>query len=183
MAEQTFYPLTMSANRGKKVKKSLITFIVALTLSTGFTFLSLVTRASLSVVLQSNIAESLSINVLLSIFFSLVGLAVFFVVFYFLAKNNKIIAIKSTIIAMLLGVTLGPAILDLFNIFLYPSYLGTYLNVALGSAVSSVFQFFFPALTVLLFVELKERKAKDSFSTSNAISTDEKGSQSAKSVG
>ena len=158
------------------MEKSLIAFIVAFVLSTGFTFLSLVTRASLSVALQSNIAESLSINELLSIFFGLVGLALFFVVFYFLANNNKIIAIKSTIIALLLGVTLGPVILDLFNIFLYPSYLGIYLNVAVGSAVSSVFQFFFPALTALLFVELKERKAKDSFSASNAVTTDEKGS-------
>ena len=176
MAEQNFYPLATSANRGKKVKKALIAFIVAFALSTGFTFLSLVTRASLSVALQSNIAESLSINELLSIFFGLVGLALFFVVFYFLANNNRIIAIKSTIIALLLGVTLGPVILDLFNIFLYPSYLGIYLNVAVGSAVSSVFQFFFPALTALLFVELKERKAKDSFSASNAVTTDEKGS-------
>ena len=84
---------------------------------------------------------------------------------------------------MLLGVILGPPILYLFNIFLYPSYLGIYLNVAVGSAVSSVFQFFLPGLTALLLVELKERKAKDSFSTSNALATDEKDSQSTKSIG
>ena len=143
------------------MKKSLIAFIAAFALSIGFTFLPLVTRASLSVVLQSNIAESLSINTLLSIFFSLIGLAVFFAIFYFLANNYKILALKSTIIAVLLGVTLGPAILYLLNIFLYRSYLDLYLSMAAGSAVSSVFQFFLPALTALLFVELREKKSSN----------------------
>jgi hypothetical protein len=140
------------------VKKSLIAFFAAFLLSIGLTFLSLVTRASLSIAFQNNGAESLSINTLVGMFFNLVGLAAFFAVFYFLANNNKIQAIKSTIIAVLLGVILGPAILYLFNIILYPSYLGIYLSLASSSAVSSVFGFFFPALTALLFVELKEKK-------------------------
>jgi hypothetical protein len=140
------------------VKKSVIAFIVAFGLSIGFTLLSLAIRASFSIELQSSIAESLSINTLLGIFTSLVGLAGFFVVFYFLANNNKILAVKSTIIAILLGVTLGSAILFLLNIFLYSSYVVIYLNNAAGSAVTSVFQFFLPALTALMFVELKEKK-------------------------
>ena len=143
------------------MKKSPIAFIVAFALSIGLTLLSLATRATLSVALQSNIAESLSINTLLGVFSSLIGLAIFFIAFYFLANNNKIIAVKSTIIAILLGVTLGPAILYLLNIFLYNAYLGTYLSMAVGSAVSSVFQFFLPALTALLFVELREKKVNN----------------------
>ena len=115
---------------GSEVKKNLIAFIIAFALSIGFTLLSLVTRASLSVVLQSDVAVSLSINTLLNIFFSLIGLALFFAVFYFLANNNKIKAVKSTIIAILLGVMLGPAILYLLNIFLYRFYLYTYLSLA-----------------------------------------------------
>lgn len=140
------------------MKKSLIAFIVAFVLSIGFTILSLATKAALYVALQDNLLDSLPINTLEGMVFSLVGLGVFFVVFYFLANNSKIIANKSTIIAMLLGVTLGPAILYLLNIFLYPSYPSIYLSMAAGSAVSSVFGFFFPALTALLFVELREKK-------------------------
>lgn len=147
------------------MKKSLIAFIVAFALSIVFTLLTLVSRASLSVLLQSNIVESLSTNTLLDIFFSLVGLAVFFAVFYFLANNNKIKAIKSTIIAMLLGVMLGPAILYLLNIFLYRFYLDIYLSLAVSSAVSSVFQFFLPALTALLFAELREKKLNNNLAT------------------
>jgi hypothetical protein len=146
---------------GKQLKKSLIVFIVAFALSIGFTILSFAARASLSAALQSSIAESLSINTLLDVLLSLMELAVFFVVFYFLANNNKIMAVKSTIIAMLLGVTLGPAILYLVNIFLYSSHLDVYLSMALGSAVSSVFQFFLPALTALLFVELRQEKSNN----------------------
>lgn len=158
---QTFYlkakQMLTSVN---KVKKSIITFIVAFSLSIGFTVLPLVTRASLSVMLQSNIAQSLSINTLISIFFSLIGLAVFFVIFYLLANNIKILAVKSTIIALLLGVTIGPAILYLINIFLYNGFL-IYLSMAANSAVSSVFLFFLPALTALLYAELREKKSNN----------------------
>ena len=143
------------------MKKSLLAFIVALVLSVGFTFLSFAVRASLMVLLQSSIAESLSIDTLLGICLSLVGLAAFFVVFYFLANHSKIKAVKSTIIAILLGVTLGPAILYLLNVFLYRSQMVVYLNMAAGSALSGVFQFFLPALTALLFVELREKKSND----------------------
>ena len=144
------------------MKKSLIAFFVAFALSIGFTFLPLVTRALLSGVLQSNFDEAVYINLLISIIFMLVGLSVFFVVFYFLANNNNILAVKSTVAALLLGVTLGTAISILPNIFFYSSYYSLYLNWAAGSAVLSIFQFFFPALTALLYVELKDRKLNSS---------------------
>jgi len=128
--------------------------MIAFALSITLTFLPLV---PMTVISQDTIAESISTNTLLSLFFSLIGFALFFVIFYFLADNSKIIASKPTIIALLLGVTSGSAILYLLNIFLYTSYLGLYLNKAANSSISGVFQFFFPALTALLFAELKRR--------------------------
>ena len=144
------------------MKKSLIAFLAAFALSIVFTLLPLIARASFSVELQTDILESLFVNTWLGLFFSLLGLSVFFVVFYFLANNNKMLASKSTTIAMLLGVTLGPALLYLLNIFLYRFYLGLYLNLAAGAAVSGVFMFFLPALTALMYAELRERKSSNS---------------------
>jgi len=146
------------------VKKSLVAFAVAFALSVGFTFLPSVTRASLLVGLQSNAAELVSVDMLLDIFFSLAGLAVFFVVFYFLAKNSKITAVKSTIISILLGVILGSTISYPLSIFAYlpGSYLAMYFSMAAGSSVSGVFQFFLPALTGLLFAELREKRSNNS---------------------
>jgi uncharacterized membrane protein len=141
------------------LKKSLIAFVVAFALSIILTFLPLFTRAELSMVFQSSIAESISYGTLISTFFSLVGLAVFFVVFYFLANRSKILAVKSTVVALLLGVILGSAILDLLLIVPYRTYLEVYLNFAVSSSVSGVFQFFLPALTALLLAELREKKA------------------------
>jgi hypothetical protein len=142
------------------VKKSVI-FIIAFILSIVFTFIPSIVRASFSKLLQSSIA-AIPFSTLLSILFSLVGLAVFFSLFYYLAKNMKINAVKPTVIAILLGVMLGPAILSLLNILLYPSsYFGIYISMAVGSAVSAIFGFFFPALTALLFVELREKKSNN----------------------
>ncbi|MGE5574784.1 MAG: hypothetical protein ACM3UL_01490 [Ignavibacteria bacterium] len=137
------------------MKKSLIVFIVAFGLSIALTFLPLVPK---TVVSQSSIAGSISVNTLFSLFFGLVGLALFFAVFYFLANNNKIPVSKSTIIALLLGVTIGSAIVYLLNVFLYQSYVGLYLSMAVNSSVSGVFQFFFPALTALMYAELRETR-------------------------
>jgi hypothetical protein len=159
---QTFYLNAYpNANCESKVKKSLIAFLVAFGLSIAFTFLPLIARVTFSVELQTDIAESLAMNTWLGLFFSLLGLSVFFVVFYFLANNNKMLASKSTIIAILLGVTLGPAILYLLNIFLYRFYLALYLNLAASAAVSGVFMFFLPALIALIYAELRERKSSN----------------------
>ena len=144
------------------MKKSLIAFLSAFALSILFTFLPLITRAEFSAVLQSGIAESLSFNTLISTFFSLVGLAFSFAMFYFLGKRSKIFAVKSTILAVLLGAILGSVALFFASALLYRSYLEVYLSLAAGSAVSSIFAFFFPALTALLFAELKENKSNNS---------------------
>jgi hypothetical protein len=143
------------------MKRPLIAFIVAFALSLGFTFLTLATRASFLLTLQNNIAESLLANNLLSILFSFVGLAVFFVAFYFLAKNVKLTATKATVIAILLGTTIGPAFLNLFITLILANVTGISLVLAAGSAVSSIFQFFLPALTALLFAELRKNKSNN----------------------
>jgi len=142
------------------VKKSLLVFCVALALSIGFTFLLLLMRAVFSVALQSNIAESLSVSTLINAFVDLLGLAVFFVVFYFMAKVNKISAVKSTITAMLLGVILGSAILYLVSMPIYRTTPIVYLNFAANSSLFNVFGLFLPALAALLFAELREKKIK-----------------------
>ncbi|MCW4000055.1 MAG: hypothetical protein NWE93_07435 [Candidatus Bathyarchaeota archaeon] len=139
------------------MKNALIAFSVAFLLSMGFTFLPLMTGASLSAVPSIAAQSMLSTNLLLGTFFSLVGLGVFFAVFYLLANHGNLKAKKSTVLATLLGATLGPAILYSVNILLYPSYFGVYLSMAASSAVSGIVGFFFPALTALLLVELRKK--------------------------
>jgi Mg2+/Co2+ transporter CorB len=154
---------------GSRIKKSLIAFVVAFVLSIGFTILTFAARASLFLLLQSNVAEAQSIDTLLDPSLSLVGLAVFFVVFYFLAKNVKVTAVKSTIISILLGVILGSITENFIILYLLAMVANAeaaaapvLLSFAAGSSVSSVFQFFLPALTALLFAELREKKLNNS---------------------
>jgi hypothetical protein len=140
------------------MKKSLIVFFVTFGLSIALTFLPL---AASTIVPQGSIAESISTRSVLNLFLSLIGLSLFFTIFYILANNYKIIASKSTIIALLLGVILGSATVYLPNIFLYPSYYGLYLGMFTNSSMAAVLGFYFPALTALLFVELKEKRSSD----------------------
>jgi hypothetical protein len=140
------------------MKKTLGVFIIAFALSIGLTFLQLV---PLTMISNSNIAESVSLNAIFNLFSASIGILVFFSIFYLLANNKKIPVTKSTIIALLLGVILGSAFLLLLNIFLYRPFLGLYLGMATDSSVSGVFRFFFPALTAFLFVELRAKKSSN----------------------
>ena len=149
------------------MKKSLIVFMISFALSIGFTFVSLFARASF-LVFETNFSANVSVDHLISIFVSLAGLAMFFSVFYFLAKNCKIKVMKFTVTAILLGAMLGPAIFYLVNIFLYQTLIGVYLSLAASSAVTAVFQFFFPALTALMYVELREKQAINKLEPSQA---------------
>ena len=124
------------------MKNYLLSFVSAFALAVVFSALSLISRASLSVLLTGSVIASLTNNTLLSIIFSLTGLVVFFAVFYFLAENYKITVMKSTVIATLLGVMLAPAFLYLFNIFLYQPLSAIYISLAAGSAVSRYFPVF-----------------------------------------
>jgi CBS domain containing-hemolysin-like protein len=155
------------------VKKSLIAFVAAFALTVGLMFLSAATRVALSNYALSSIGFQIT-NTLISIFLGLVGLAVFFAVFYFLATRIKITANKSTTVAVLLGVLLGSVTPYLLSIVTYPqAYLALYLSIIASSLLSSVFQYFLPALTALLFAELREKKSNHNFTeeTNVQIST------------
>jgi len=143
------------------MKKSLLSFCSAFALAIAFSLLSLISNVSLSVLLSGNISLSLANSTLITIFFSLGELAVFFGVFYFLAENYKITAMKTTVIAILLGAMLAPVVLYLPNTVFYQPYSSIYISLAAGSAISSIFQFFLPALTALLFVELRKNKSNN----------------------
>ena len=140
------------------MKKALLVFVVAFGLSIALTILPL---AGSTIVSPGAFIETVTITSALNIFFTLIGLASFFAIFYFLAIYFKITASKSTIIALLLGVILGPESLMLLDILLFGNNSGIYSVVATVSAVSGVFQFFFPALSALLFAELKEKRSSD----------------------
>ncbi len=144
------------------LKKSLLTFVIAFALSIGLTIVALIARASSLMFFENDFNGSVLANNIFSILISLVGLAVFFATYYFLANNNKVQAVKPVVIATLLGVMLGPAIFYSLNVFLYPLNSAFYLETAAGSAVTAIFQFFLPALTALLFVELREKKSNNS---------------------
>jgi len=140
------------------MKKALIVFMISFALSIGFTYVSLFARASF-LIFETNFSANVSVDHLIGIFVSLAGFAMFFGVFYFLADNGKVQVMKSTVIAILLGTMLGPAIFYLVNIFLYLTLIGVYISLAASSAVTAVFQFFLPALTALMYVELREKQA------------------------
>ncbi|HEX7482750.1 MAG TPA: hypothetical protein VF350_04730 [Candidatus Bathyarchaeia archaeon] len=142
------------------MKKSLIVFVAAFALSAGFAFLSLVTQVAISNSGLFNSTDAFqSIFTLSSIIVDLGGLALFFAVFYFIAKKIKIQVVKSTTVALLLGVFLGSAIPYVLSIVAYHTYLAVYLSLVAGSLLSSIFRYFFPALTAMLFAELREKKS------------------------
>jgi len=91
------------------MKKALIVFMISFALSIGFTYVSLFARASF-LIFETNFSANVSVDHLIGIFVSLAGFAMFFGVFYFLADNGKVQVMKSTVIAILLGTMLGPAI-------------------------------------------------------------------------
>jgi RsiW-degrading membrane proteinase PrsW (M82 family) len=141
------------------LKKPALIFVAAFALSLGLTLLPIFARVELILSFPTNIAESIAYNTLISTFFSLLGPAIFFVVFYFLTNRSKIPSVKPVIMALLLGVILGSAIVYLSVQIIDRVYLLIYLDLALGSVVSGVLQFFFPGLAALLFAELREKKS------------------------
>jgi hypothetical protein len=73
----------------------------------------------------------------------------------------KIWATKPTVVLVFLGILLGLVLVYMSNAFLYSSFFMVYVNLTIGAIFSSIFQYFLPAVTALLFVELKEKKAID----------------------
>jgi hypothetical protein len=143
------------------LKKSLLAFVIAFALAIGFTLPSFIARAYLAnyIFLDQAIGYQAIAATLINTFLDFIGPVLFFVVFYFLASKNKVLAVKSTTLALLLGALLGSAIFFLISMLAYSTYIEIYLNVISGSLLSGVFYYFLPALVALLFVELREKKS------------------------
>jgi len=60
---------------------------------------------------------------------------------------------------LLLGVLLGSAFPYLLSIVSFHTYLAVYLSIVAGSLLSGIFRYFLPALTGMLFAELREKKS------------------------
>jgi hypothetical protein len=154
------------------VKNNLLAFIVAFAVSLGLTLLSWVRVAAYSMFVSNARTSEFSIifNVTGSLL-SLFGLAIVFGVFYFLANKSKITVTKPTTLALLTGFLLGSSILYMcffvYYFFVYGSthsgdqiflLLENYLD-QIGSSFVAGLWHFFPAMTALLYVKLKEKKS------------------------
>ena len=143
------------------LQKSLLAFAVAFALSAIFSLLSLMVRLGLLTSISPSTITSISaIAILTNAFFCLAVLASFFAVFYFLAKIDQIKAGKAIVFALLIGVLLGPLVL-------YQLLQMLYLNIAGSLVTTSIFMYFLPALTALLFAQWKEKKSNHNLTQEN----------------
>ncbi len=130
------------------MKKALITFLVAFGLTVAISALRLIGGAAA-------ISPFLTSNVIITI----VGIGLFFSVFYLLANTTQIAANKATIIALILGVLLGSAV---SVILLWTSSVLWYFSAILWSALFfGIIQYFIPALIALFFADFRSKKAKN----------------------
>ena len=144
------------------MQKSLLAFAVAFALSAMFSLLSLMTRLGLLTSISPSTITSVSaIAMLTNAFFCLAVLASFFAVFYFLAKISQVKAGKAIVFALLIGALLGP--LAIYQLLQLPIL---FLNIA-GSLVTSIFMYFLPALTALLFAKWREKKSNHNLTQEN----------------
>ena len=145
------------------MNKPLIIFGVAFALSLGFTLLSLISNAISSIYISSynyNVDYAV-VTSLIGGASGFIGLAVVFVIFYYLGNKQKIQVAKPIVLAVLLGSLLGSSILFWIAIpfnLTQDIIFKTYLSFTIGYLFSSVFYYFLPALTALLFAELKGKR-------------------------
>jgi hypothetical protein len=148
---ETFYPQTnVLPVEVKRVGKALIAFLVAFGLTIACTVLKLIvsTTSALSFLL-------LAFTNLLTIAITLLVMGIFFGVFYLLANIKNLVARKSTTLAIFLGITVGGFV----SVFLF--WMGSPLfqaSVYASFITSSFILYFFPSLTALLMVELRNKK-------------------------
>ena len=132
------------------MRESLLAFFAAFGLTIACTVLKLIvsTTSTLSFFL-------LAYTNLLTIAVTLLVIGVFFSVFYLLANTKNLVARKSTALAIFLGITIGGFV----SVFLF--WTGSPLfpaSVYTSFITSSFILYFFPSLTALLLVELKNKK-------------------------
>ena len=150
-ASETFYPQTnVLSFEAKQLKKTLIAFLVAFGLTIACTVLKLIvsTTSALSFFL-------LAFTNLSTITITLLVIGIFFGIFYLLANTTNLVARKSTTLAILLGITIGGFV----SVFLF--WTGSPLfpaSVYASFITSSFILYFFPSLTALLLVELRNKK-------------------------
>jgi hypothetical protein len=130
------------------LKKLLISFLIAFGLTVGFSFLSSAA--------QTIISEHLFTNFV----FGLVEIGLFFAAFYLLANASKITAVKSTTLAVFLGVLLGSVVYVFLAWEAAP--FGLYSAFLLNALPLSISEFFLPAVIALLFAELRNKEMNHS---------------------
>lgn len=144
------------------MKKYLLVFIVAFALSIGFTLVSIMVRVFvLNSINTSNLSSSIATSEIIIDLFSLIGPVMFFVTFYFLGKKIRILSLKGTTISLFLGALLGSTILFAFSLLSLSAQSEIYVAYGSSFLYTDVFEFFLPALTALLIVELKNRQLND----------------------
>jgi hypothetical protein len=140
----------------KPLAKPLAAFAVSFVLSAGITWLSFY-RFGFTTLFSVSLFEAIQFFAVIDMLFTLVGVAVFFGVFYFLADRYKMQASRSTVLALLLGVIFGSA---LYNLTLMsPEYFGSYLLFSASSSFGGIFEFFLPSVIALLFIELRQNRS------------------------
>ena len=139
------------------MKKTIATFFVAFLLSAFATFESPLFRFQY---IEGNPNSSILLplgSIVGGLTMLVEGIA-FFAVFYFLAVKMKISATKSVVASLFLGVLLGFMLVYINDMLLYAPFFGMYLDLTAGIITPSLFQYFLPAVTALLFVELRQTK-------------------------
>jgi hypothetical protein len=131
------------------LKKPLISFLIAFGLTVGFSFLSSAA--------QTIISEHLFTNFV----FGLVEIGLFFAAFYLFANTSKITAVKSITLAVFFGVLLGSVVYVFLAWEAAP--FGLYSAFLLNALPSSISEFFLPAVTALLFAELRNKELNHKF--------------------
>ncbi len=157
---------------GHALKKSLIIFVVAISLP-----LVLVLLSFLEFTIITYFTSPASISAFPSLMdteskaFSLLNLLVgtfgAFALFYFLGIKTKTKVVKSVTLALFIGLLVGllvgevitvASIYIFYGVFSWVPSIELYI-VDISGLLSGVFGLFFPALVALLFVDLRERKS------------------------
>lgn len=135
-------------------KRSLIVFAVALALPLGLLLLSYFGY----MIQRSYPSSSSSFDQAFSLLYYLVSIFGSFALFYFLGKTTKIQVVKSVILALFFGFLVGNLISSPFLTSFSVSSIVSYFENKILGIIDIVLRLFFPALTGLLFVELRAKE-------------------------
>jgi len=141
------------------MRKPPVAFAVSFLLSLAFTWVSFY-RFGFTTLISTQPFEAIAFFGLVDMLFTLVTVAVFFGVFYFLGDRYKMKALKSTVLALFIGVAFGSALFNLIEMSsLSSSLFGAYITYSASASFGGIFEFFLPSITALLFVELRQNRS------------------------